>query len=107
MQDSGRRPAINLNESPEELLKYLEELAGAKLRARKDILEYCKELKAQESERRKAGKKKRTRREAVLLVVLGLALGQYYYFGVHLQIEALQKTYYFVPAAPKAPMKQS
>ena len=37
LQDSGRRPAINLNESPEELLKYLEELTGAKLRARQDI----------------------------------------------------------------------
>ena len=106
MEDSGRRRAAHLSESPEALLRYLEELTGAALGSRDDIRQYLDKLKAKEAERRNAQERKRGFREAVLLVLLGAALGHYYYWGVELQIASLQKIFYFVPA-PMTPAKHS
>ncbi len=106
LEDSGRRRVVRLNETPEALLKYLEELTGAPLGSRDDIHQYLSKAKAQESERLKAQDKKRTWREAVLLVLLGLALGHYYYWGLQLEIGSLEKVFYFVPRIA-APAKHS
>ena len=99
LEDSGRRRATRLSESPEALLRYLEELTGAALGSREDIRQYLDKLKVKEAELRKAQEHKRTFREAVLLVLLGLALGHYYYWSLQLQIDSLQKIFYFVPAS--------
>ncbi len=106
LEDSGRRRTVRLNESPEALLQYLEELTGASLGSREDIRQYLSKTKTQESERLKAQDKKRTWREAVLLVLLGLALGHYYYWGLQLEIGSLEKVFYFVPPIA-APAKHS
>ncbi len=106
LEDSGRRRAVRVNESPQALLDYLEELSGAALGSREDIRQYFDKLKAQESERRKAQERKRSLREAVLLVLLGVALGHYYYWVLELQIASLEKVFYFVPPA-NAPAKHS
>lgn len=103
LQDSGRRRAIRPKESPEELLTYLEELTGASLSARADIRDHFRRAHREEAERRRAIEKRRILREAVLVTLLGLALAQYYYWDVELQVAAMQKNYYFVRATTKGP----
>lgn len=106
LEDSGRRRVARLDESPEGLLKYLEDLTGTSLGSREDIAQYFAKLKLEESRRRKAEEKRRVLREAVLLVLLGLALGDYYYWSLQLQIDSLQKVFFFVPSMA-APAKHS
>lgn len=101
LQDSGRRRAIRLKESPDELLSYIEELTGAKLSAREDIRDYFHRRRREEAQRRRAIERRRILREAVLVALLGFALAQYYYWEVQLQVVAAQKNYYFVRAPSK------
>lgn len=98
LEESGRRRGVRPAEPPAELLAYLEQLAGRKLRSREDIRAYFLSLRTEEAERRHADERRRVRREAVFLVVLVAAAMQYYYWDVSLQIASLQKTHYFVPA---------
>ena len=98
LQDSGRRRAIRLKESPDELLGYIEELTGAKLSAREDIRAFFHRGRREEAQRRRAIERRRILREAVLVVLLGFALAQYYYWEVQLQVVAAQKNFYFVRA---------
>ena len=99
LQDSGRRRAIRLDESPEELLKYLEELTSKRLTSRGDILGYFKELEQDEANRQRAATKRRIVSETILVTLLALAVGHYYVWDVSLQIAALQKNHYFVPVS--------
>ena len=46
LEDSGRRRALRLDESPETLLGLIEEFAGAKLRCADDITTYFERLAA-------------------------------------------------------------
>ena len=101
LQDSGRRRAIRLKESPEQLLGYIEELTGARLSAREDIRDYFRRTHREDAARRRAIEKRRILREAVLVVLLGASLAQYYYWDVQLQMVAAQKNYYFVRAPSK------
>jgi hypothetical protein len=99
LEDSGRRHAIRLEESPEALIKYLEELTGRRLTCRQDILSYFTELEAKDAEREQARAKRRVLRESAFLAALVFAAGQYYFWDLNLQISKLQKVYYFAPAA--------
>ena len=101
LQDSGRRRAIRLKESPEELLSYAEQLAGVTLSGREDIREYFEKVRREEAERLRSIEKRRVLREAVLVVLLGFAIAQYYFWDVQLQVLSAQKNYYFVRASSK------
>ena len=105
LEESGRRHAKPPKESPEKLLKFLEELAGEKLESREDIARYFSKLKAREAEARDAGRKRRFVRQTILVVLLGIAIGQYYYWDVQAQIAASQRNYYFGPPDPAGPVK--
>ena len=105
LEESGRRHAKQPRESPEKLLKFLEELAGEKLESREDIARYFKKLEAREAEARELRRKRRFVRQAILVVLLGLAIGQYYYWEVQAQIAASQRNYYFGPPDPAGPVK--
>lgn len=107
LQDSGRRRAICLKESPEELLKYLEELTGEKLSSREHILAYFGKLRIQKTERLASQEKRRSAREIVLVTLLALALAQFYFWDVNLQIALAKTMHFFVPAPPQAPGKQT
>lgn len=97
LEESGRRRGLRPEEPPAELLAYLEQLAGRKLRSSEDIRAYFLSLQTDEAERRHADERRRVRREAAFLVVLVVAVMQYYYWDVSLQIASLQKVHYFVP----------
>ncbi len=105
LEESGRRQAARPMESPEKLLRFLRELTGEKLETQQDILQYFKKLKAQEAEARAGRRKRRLLREAILVVLLAFAIGQYYYWDVQAQIAASQRNYYFAPPDPAGPVK--
>lgn len=97
--ESGRRPAPKPDESPEELLSYLEKLADTRLRTRQDVLEYFEGLNAREPRERLKAERARATREYVLITLLGVAVAQYYFLDVGLQIASMQRMFYFVPVA--------
>jgi len=96
LEDSGRRRVVRLEESPENLLAYLEELSGKKLRSREDLVVFFDELKVRDAATEERVDKRIAIREAVLFVLLALAIGQYYFWDVSLQISNVGKIYYFV-----------
>lgn len=99
LKESGRRQDSARGASPAELLGYLEELTGKSLRSREDVRLYLSAQKKGERERRRVDMAKRTVREAVLLLVLGVSVAQYLYVDLLLQAETLQRVIYFVPSA--------
>ena len=105
LEETGRRHAAQPKESPEKLMQLLQQLTGEKLESADDILRYFNKLKTQEAEAREARRKRRFFREAVLVALLGLAVGQYYYWDVQAQIAAAQRNYYFGPPDPTGPVK--
>jgi hypothetical protein len=96
--ESGRRRAIRLDASPAELLAFLERLAGRTLTSREDIVEYLRSLQADEAERAFAQGRRRKLRELLFVGLLVVSAAQYYYWDVSLQIAAMHKVHYFVPA---------
>ena len=98
LEDSGRRRAVHLHESPEQLLAHLEKLAGRSLRSREEIAIYLDELKDDGDTRARSETTRSRIRQVVLLVVLAGAIAQYYYWDVNLLIVGLQKVHYFVKA---------
>lgn len=105
LEETGRRQGVHPRESPEKLLQFLQQLTGEKLESADDILRYFNKLKTQEAEAREARRKRRFFRHAILVALLGLAIGQYYYWDVQAQIAASQRNYYFGPPDPAGPVK--
>lgn len=98
LEDSGRRRAIRLDDSPEALLGLIEDFAGAKLRSAEEITTYFERLRLKEAERLRVEARRRKVREGFLVTLLVLSAAQYYYWDVNLQIASLHKVHYF--AAP-------
>lgn len=105
LEESGRRHVQHPKDSPERLLQFLEEVAGQRIESREDILRYFNKLSARETQAREARRKRQLIRQTILVVLLGLSVGQYYYWQVQLEIAASQKNYYFVPPDPTGPVR--
>ena len=105
LAESGRRPWPDLpaqreaaaRESSDELLTYLEECAGGRLRSRAAIKQYVAELRSQ-SQVATARKRHQLLRETALLAMLTLAVLQYYYMDVFLQIEHISHLAVYLPS---------
>jgi hypothetical protein len=94
-------------ESQEELLRYLEQVSGRRIRTRDDIKAYVEEMAA-----RKAADQPSVRwwRKAKTITLIGLtafAFIQYYMMDVMLQIMSLRETTFFVPVSAPAPVVKS
>ena len=105
LEESGHRHVRRPKDSPEKLLQFLEEVAGERLESREDILRYINKLSARDTQAREARRRRRLIRQTILVVLLGLSVGQYYYWQVQLEIAASQKNYYFVPPDPAGPVR--
>lgn len=106
LEESGRRQeATTKAESPAELLTYLEDLTGRRLRSFESVRLFLQELSDEEAARRRSAAAKRSVREAVLVLLLAAAFAQYYYLDMLVQVESLQRVIYFVPAT-KAPSQR-
>ena len=95
----------NNPESRQELIEYLEQVSGRRIRTREDIKAYLDEVAA-----RKAADEPSVRRwqQAKTITLIGLAtfaFVQYYMMDVMVQILSLRETTVFVPVS--APMVKS
>lgn len=97
LEDSGHRRAMRLQDSPEALIQYLEKLSGKKLESRDDVLLFYRKLSGEEEARRTDATGRRIRREAIFLGCLVLAIAQYYFADVFLDIGRLHNNHYFIP----------
>lgn len=79
-------------------MAHLESLAGRKLRTREDVSEYVSELsrRGEEGARRRGGQA----RDIFLGVLLIVAILQYYFIDVQLQILKQPSLMVFVPVKP-------
>lgn len=101
LKDAGRRrwqpskvsgTSADVAASSEELIRYLEELTGRRIRSREDLHGCFGEMQV-------SGRihKRQTLKEALLLLCLAAAYIQYYFWDVNLQIARLPATVVFVP----------
>ncbi len=94
-------------ESREELLQYLEQASGRRIRTRDDIKAYVEEVAARKAE----GERSVTRwQKAKTFTLIGLAvfaLAQFYFIDVMVQIMSLRETTFFVPASSPMPVVKS
>jgi hypothetical protein len=84
-------------ESCEEVIEYLEQLAGRKIRSREDVRRCLGELWAKEREAGRIYRRRQIVKESLMLLCLVTAYIQYYFWDVNLQIARLPSTVIFVP----------
>lgn len=84
-------------ESREDLVTYLEELAGKVFETRDDIRGYVDGLMAQARQARRVGRRRQIVRETALLLGLLAAFIQYHFLDINIQIARLPSTLVFVP----------
>jgi hypothetical protein len=77
------------HESPEEVLRYLSELAGRPLRTREDITLYLEGLHRERLAAEQTLTRRRIWREAAILTLVVAAYLQFYFWDVLIQIERL------------------
>lgn len=106
--DAGGRavaapPAAEAKDAPEALLRHLERHAGRTLKTPAAIDAYLESLRSAPAD--PAPPKRSLLRETALVLFLVIAILQYYYIDVSLQIAALNKVTTFVPVqeAPEQP----
>lgn len=95
LREVGRRvpaggPAAR-DESPEELLRYLSELAGRPLRSREDIRFYINELHRERLAAERSLTRRRIWREAAIVSLVAASYLQFYFLDVMYEIETLPR----------------
>jgi len=98
LEDSGRRRALRLEDSPEKLLEYLEGRAGRALRSPEEIDAFLAHIEGELERIRRAHRERRVVRDLVFVGLLAAAAAQYYFVDIAVQISRLHSNYYFVTA---------
>ena len=88
--------------SPAELHRYLERLAGRQLPSHGDVLNYLREVAGSNPREHRHLERRRMVREVSLLVVLALSYLHYYYWEVQVEIAKMNSLRIFVPATTTA-----
>lgn len=83
--------------SPAELHRYLEQLAGRPLRSHAEVLHYLGEVAGANPREHRYLERRRMVREITLLVLLSLSYLHYYYWEVQVEIAKLNALRIFVP----------
>jgi len=97
--------AAEVKDTPESLLRHLEQQAGESLRSREAIDAYLGTLTKAASDRSTA--RRSLLRETALVLFLTIAVLQYYYIDVSLQIASLKRVTVFVPVEQPAKARTS
>lgn len=101
---STERTAGSRTESDGDLVAHLERLTGRRIKSRQDISDYVNELSVKATERRS---KSQHLKNFLLVALLIVAAGQYYFLDVQLQILSQPSLTVFVPvkggSAPPRP----
>lgn len=97
VQAPGKSASDRAPVSREDLVSYLEELAGREFRSRADIRLYIDELTRKDREANQVHRRRRVMKDTVLLLGLLTAFIQYHFLDINLQIARLPSTLVFVP----------
>lgn len=83
--------------SPAELHRYLEQLAGRPLQSHAEVLHYLREVAGSNPREHRFLERRRMVREISLLLLLSLSYLHYYYWEVQVEIAKLNALRIFVP----------
>jgi hypothetical protein len=106
LKEAGRRarreaPAgddgDNTFNSPAELHRYLEQLAGRPLQSHGEVLQYLREVAGTSPRAHRDLERRRMVREVLLLVLVSLSYLHYYYWEVQVEIAKLNSLRIFIP----------
>src|SRR5687768_4933122 len=98
--DRSEKNARGRMESNDELVAHLQQLSGRRIKSRQDISDYVRELSVKAAERRS---KTQHLKNFLLVALLLLAAGQYYFLDVQLEILAQPALTVFVPVKGDSP----
>jgi hypothetical protein len=93
--------------SPAELHRYLEQLAGRPLQSHGEVLNYLGQVAGSNPREHRYLERRRTVREISLLLLLSLSYLHYYYWDVQVEIAKLNALRIFVPATSHPPQKKA
>ena len=99
----------NKNEpaSREELVQYLEQVSGRRLRTRDDIKAYVEEMSSRKAADQPSVLWWQKAKTVTLIGLTVFAFIQYYMMDVMVQIMSLRETTFFVPVSAPAPVVKS
>ena len=107
VQGPGKSASDGATVSNEDLVRYLEELAGREFKSREDVRLYVDELTRKDREANQVHRRRRVLKDTVLLLGLLMAFIQYHFLDINLQIARLPSTLVFVPVeAGFSPQRQ-
>lgn len=93
--------------SPAELHRYLERLAGRPLQTHGEVLNYLREVAGSSPREHRHLERRRMVREVSLLLLVSLSYLHYYYWEVQVEIAKLNALRIFVPATTAVPHKKA
>ena len=93
--------------SPAELHRYLEQLAGRPLQSHAELLHYLSEVAGSNPREHRYLERRRMVRELSLLFLLSLSYLHYYYWEVQVEIAKLNALRIFVPATSHSQQKKA
>lgn len=93
--------------SPAELHRYLEQLAGRPLRSHGEVLQYLREVAGSSPREHRHLERRRMVREVLLLLVLAFSYLHYYYWEVQVEIAKLNTLRIFVPTTSAVPHRKA
>lgn len=106
LQEAGRRArreapagtdADETFNSPAELHRYLEQLAGRPLQSHGEVLRYLRQVAGTNPRSYRDQERRRMVREVLLLLLLSLSYLHYYYWEVQVEIAKLNALRIFIP----------
>jgi hypothetical protein len=92
--------------SPAELHRYLEQLAGRPLQSHAEVLHYLSEVAGSNPREHRYLERRRMVRELSLLLLLSLSYLHYYYWEVQVEIAKLNALRIFVPTTTQHPTQR-
>lgn len=99
VEAAGRSsPPQPLPATSDSLLHFLEEQTGRSLRTREAIAQFVSELATHEEVQARSARRHQLIRDSALLAMLAVAVLQFYFADVYLQIGRLNKITTFLPA---------
>jgi hypothetical protein len=93
--------------SPAELHRYLERLAGRPLQTHGEVLNYLREVAGSSPREHRYLERRRMVREVSLLLLLSFSYLHYYYWDVQVEIAKLNALRIFVPTTPAVLQKKA
>lgn len=103
---SAAQPAPR-QESPEDIVRYLEELTERKLRSRADIVRLLKDVMQENLSEARVLRRRQKVKEIILVGALVAAFAHYEYWDIKLQLASIPSVQVFIPDSSPASSHRS